>query len=149
MMLSKGNKMILYYVLAAVVIYFLFFHSSGYLKTPPRTRMPMPRTRMPMVHTRKKSMYVPKSANFGTSGYTPMYDKFGVPLPAMPTSKYEMSGTNQLDGISVTAPVSSTGMGTRKNMLYDIRPQPTIGTEVDPLASYTPNSNPVLNNTLF
>jgi hypothetical protein len=141
MMLSKGNKMIIYYVLAAVVIYFLFFYSSGYRKTPPRTRMPM-------VHTPKKSMYVPNSANFGTSG-PPMYDKFGVPIPAMPTSKYKMSGTNQLDGISVTAPVSSTGMGTRKNMLYDIRPQPTIGTEVDPLASYTPNSNPVLNNNLF
>ena len=94
------------------------------------------------------------------------YDEYGVPLSNYDMSNEMMSGykkkkmsyygmddntmtgSNYLDGSSITTPISSTGDGTRKNQLYDIRPQPDIGTG-DPLKDYMTTSNPIRNNGLY
>jgi hypothetical protein len=150
MMLSKENKTILLYVLVAVAVYYLFL-GDNYRTVRKNAPAMMPKAKYTLSDrlAKKKATYdMPKMPNMGTRAARArqQFDVFGNP-----TSGYEMetmSGTNFLDGASVTTPISSTGLGTRSNMLYDIRPQPQVSTD-DPLADYVTTKNPVLNNNLY
>jgi hypothetical protein len=71
------------------------------------------------------------------------FDRFGVP------HDNTIYGSDLMAGASVVAPMNSKGMGTTKNTLYDIRPQPYISMNMDPLAGYLTNPNPILNNGLY
>ena len=113
---------------------------------------------MPMEMPMEMPMQMPMDTMGMSSAYVraaQKYNEYGVPLSTYrkgPRSPYEMentmSGSNYLDGTSITTPISSTGDGTRRNQLYDIRPQPAIGLG-DPLKDYTTNPNPILNNGLY
>jgi hypothetical protein len=89
---------------------------------------------------------ITNSYQMENSGYAPKpqsYGPYGVPEGY---AMNKMSGANLLSGSSVAHPRSSTGLGTRRNMLTGVDPrrQPQVNMSVDPLASYTPNNNPLI-----
>jgi hypothetical protein len=160
-MSNSGNKKILWIAIAVMIIY--LYTTSAYMAAPMMEQMPMEMPmQMPMPYEMPMEMPMPYEMPMEmpmdtmSSGYVraaQKYNKYGVPISPYRkgTSTYEMnkmSGSNYLDGSSITTPISSTGDGTRKNQLYDIRPQPAIGLG-DPLKDYTTNPNPILNNGLY